>query len=42
VDFLIVHYEQYYFPAFNVADAAISVGAVFLLLDLFLAKEESV
>ena len=42
VDFLIVHYEQHYFPAFNVADAAISVGAVFLLLDLFLEKEESV
>ena len=40
VDFLIVHYEQHYFPAFNVADAAISVGAVFLLLDLFITKEE--
>ena len=28
VDFLLVHYRQYYFPAFNVADAALTVGAV--------------
>jgi len=35
VDFISVHYEQHYFPAFNVADSAISVGAVFMLLDSF-------
>lgn len=28
VDFVLVHYQQHYFPAFNVADSAISVGAV--------------
>jgi signal peptidase II len=33
IDFVIVHYQHYYFPAFNVADAAISVGAAMLLLD---------
>jgi signal peptidase II len=27
VDFVLVHYQQYYFPAFNVADSAISLGA---------------
>lgn len=27
VDFLLFHYQEYYFPAFNVADAALSVGA---------------
>jgi len=38
VDFILVHWEQYYFPAFNVADAAITVGAFFLILDMFLPK----
>lgn len=36
VDFLLVHWDEHYFPAFNVADAAISVGAVCLILDMFL------
>jgi signal peptidase II len=35
VDFLLVHYEGWQFPAFNIADAAISVGAVLLLMDSF-------
>ncbi|MBT3427225.1 MAG: lipoprotein signal peptidase [Gammaproteobacteria bacterium] len=35
IDFFIVHYQHYYFPAFNVADAAISVGAVMVLIDMF-------
>ena len=33
VDFLDFHWAGYHFPAFNVADAAISVGAVCLILD---------
>ena len=33
IDFIRVHYEQWYFPAFNVADSAITVGAVLLILD---------
>jgi signal peptidase II len=33
VDFVHVHWGAAYFPAFNVADAAISVGAGLLLLD---------
>ena len=33
VDFLDFHYLNWHFPAFNVADAAISIGAVSLILD---------
>jgi signal peptidase II len=36
VDFIHFHWNQAYFPAFNVADSAITVGAAFLLLDAFL------
>jgi signal peptidase II len=33
IDFIQVHYRGWYFPAFNVADSAITVGAVLLILD---------
>ena len=33
VDFIQVHYAGWYFPSFNVADSAITVGAVLLILD---------
>ena len=36
VDFISVHYERRYFPAFNIADSAISVGAVLMILDAFI------
>jgi signal peptidase II len=36
VDFIHFHWERAYFPAFNVADSAITVGAALLLLDTFL------
>ena len=31
IDFIQVFYSDYFFPAFNIADSAISVGAVFLI-----------
>lgn len=34
VDFISVHYGGWYFPAFNLADSAISIGAVILILDM--------
>jgi signal peptidase II len=33
IDFIHFHWERAYFPAFNVADSSITVGAAFLLLD---------
>jgi signal peptidase II len=33
VDFVQVHYAGYFFPAFNVADSAITVGAAMLIWD---------
>jgi signal peptidase II len=36
VDFIHFHWERAYFPAFNVADSAITVGATCLLLDALL------
>jgi signal peptidase II len=40
VDFIHFHwFGAWYFPAFNVADSAITVGAAFLLLDSFLGGE---
>lgn len=35
VDFLFFHYQSYYWPAFNVADSAITCGVGLLLLDSF-------
>ena len=33
VDFLDFHYGNWHFPAFNIADSAITIGAVCLILD---------
>lgn len=35
VDFLLVHYQDWYWPAFNVADSAITLGVGLLLIDSF-------
>jgi signal peptidase II len=34
-DFILVHWHQYYWPAFNVADSFISIGVTLLLLQSF-------
>jgi signal peptidase II len=33
IDFIQVHWKSHYFPSFNVADSAISIGAALLILD---------
>lgn len=40
VDFVHLHYDRWYFPAFNVADSAITVGAVILLVQSILSDDD--
>ncbi|MCQ4270670.1 signal peptidase II [Pseudomonas kuykendallii] len=40
VDFILVHWQnRWYFPAFNLADSGITVGAIMLALDMFKTKK---
>lgn len=41
IDFISVHYQQYYFPSFNIADSAISLGAAALVLDMLKSTRKS-
>jgi len=40
-DFLYFHFNDFYWPAFNVADSAISIGAVILLYEIMKKNHES-
>ena len=33
IDFILFHIDKYYWPAFNVADTSISIGAILLIYD---------
>lgn len=37
VDFIQVYYDKWYFPAFNIADSAITIGAILIIYDTFRA-----
>ncbi|NNL57287.1 MAG: lipoprotein signal peptidase [Pseudomonadales bacterium] len=39
VDFVLVYYRDWYFPAFNLADSAITVGAGCMILDIFIGED---
>jgi signal peptidase II len=39
IDFLDFYYGTYHWPAFNVADSAIFIGATLLIIDMFVNKE---
>lgn len=41
VDFIQIYYASYYFPAFNIADSAITLGAGLLILDMFLETKRN-
>ena len=40
-DFLYFHYRDYGFPAFNLADSAISIGVALILIDSLFAERRS-
>ncbi len=40
IDFLDVYYGTYHWPAFNIADSAICIGAVLIIIDSFTAKSD--
>lgn len=35
IDFIHLHYQEYYWPAFNIADSAIFMGVAIMLFDAF-------
>ena len=39
IDFLDFHINSYHWPAFNVADAAITTGAMLIILGSFITKK---
>ena len=41
VDFFVIFYHPYYFPAFNIADFLITLGAILMLLDMIFNKEKA-
>lgn len=41
IDFIQVHYHNWYYPDFNVADSAITVGACFIILALLFERERA-
>jgi signal peptidase II len=41
IDFLDFHWAGSHFPAFNVADSGITVGAFLLILDTFVSDQDS-
>jgi signal peptidase II len=41
IDFVQVHWGEHYFPAFNVADSAICVGAALILIEGFFSRRNA-
>jgi signal peptidase II len=41
VDFIDVYFKTYHWPAFNIADSAISLGAFFMLLEMLNRGKEN-
>ncbi|MCW9015069.1 MAG: signal peptidase II [Gammaproteobacteria bacterium] len=41
IDFIDVFYQQHHWPAFNIADSAITIGAILLIIDSFKNHEQN-
>lgn len=41
VDFISLHYEMFYWPAFNFADIYITIGIIVLIISFFTKSEEN-
>ena len=39
VDFISIHYKNYYWPAFNLADIYITIGIIVLIMSFFISEE---
>jgi signal peptidase II len=42
VDFIVLHYGNHSWPAFNVADSAITLGVSLLIIEIFFQKEKNI
>ena len=42
IDFLDVYYQTWHWPAFNIADSAITIGVALMLVESFKSQEEKV
>ncbi len=42
IDFIEVYYQDIYWPAFNVADSAITIGAIMLVIDVLLFDDTEI
>jgi signal peptidase II len=42
VDFIVVHYQEHFWPAFNLADSAITLGAFILIAQMLFKKEKEI
>ena len=41
IDFIEFHYKNFYWPIFNIADIAISIGIILLLYSMFLKRNKN-
>ena len=42
VDFIHLYYNNSHFPAFNIADSAITLGTILLLIDTFFLEKQRI
>ncbi len=40
VDFILIHYREFYWPAFNLADIYITIGIIMLIISFFIESKE--